>query len=196
MTDFSFPTNLQYKALTKQVFTTGDYSIVPIRMIDRMPIMKWRNEQLYHLRQKDPLTAAQQDDYFKQVVLPQFDEQTPPQLLFSYLEGDSCIGYGGLVHIDWDLKEGEISFIMDTSLENEHFSFHWSIFLSLIEKMAFADLRYNKLFTYAFDLRPKLYEVMESNGYTRKEEGSHESKTTDKYSKVIIHEKQMSQYHA
>ena len=121
MTDFSFPTNLQYKALSKQVFTHSDYSIVPIRMMDRMQIMKWRNEQLYHLRQKNPLTAAQQDDYFKQVVLPQFDEQTPPQLLFSYLENDVCIGYGGLVHINWQDKNAEISFLMNTILEKESF---------------------------------------------------------------------------
>ena len=196
MTDFSFPTNLHYKALSKQVFTSGDYSIVPIRMMDRMEIMKWRNEQLYHLRQKSPLTAAQQDDYFKNLVLPQFDEQTPPQLLFSYLEKDSCIGYGGLVHIEWDLKEAEISFIMDTSLEEQYFNFHWSKYLSLLEKAAFADLQFHRIFTYAFDLRPKLYEVMESNDYIRKEEGSHVAKSTDKYSKVIIHEKLMSQYHA
>lgn len=195
MTDFLFPTNLQYKALSKQVFTSGDCSIVPIRMIDRMSIMKWRNEQLYHLRQKSPLTEAQQDDYFKHVVLPQFDEQTPPQLLFSYLEKDSCLGYGGLVHIDWHLKEAEISFIMDTSLEQQYFSFHWTRYLSLLEKTAFTDLRFHRIFTYAFDLRPKLYEVMESNGYTRKEEGSHDAKKADKYSKVIIHEKLMSQYH-
>ena len=196
MTDFSFPTNLHYKALSKQVFTSGDYSIVPIRMMDRMEIMKWRNEQLYHLRQKSPLTAAQQDDYFKNLVLQQFDEQTPPQLLFSYLEKDSCIGYGGLVHIDGDLKEAEISFIMDTSLEEQYFSFHWSKYLSLLENAAFADLQFHRIFTYAFDLRPKLYEVLESNGYTRREEGAHESKPTDKYSKVIIHEKLMSQYNA
>jgi hypothetical protein len=196
MTDFSFPTDLQYKALNKQVFTSGDYSIVPIRMMDRMQIMKWRNEQLYHLRQKSPLTEAQQDDYFKEVVLPQFDEQTPPQLLFSYLEKNSCIGYGGLVHIDWDLKEAEISFIMDTSLEEQYFSFHWSRYLSLLEEAAFTDLQFSRILTYAFDLRPKLYEVMESNGYIRKEEGSHEAKNTDKYSKVIIHEKLMSQYNA
>ncbi len=165
MTDFSFPTNLQYKALSKQMFTHGDYSIVPIRMMDRMQIMKWRNEQLYHLRQNNPLTAAQQDDYFKQIVLPQFDEQTPPQLLFSYLENGVCIGYGGLVHINWQDKNAEISFLMDTSLEKENFCTHWSMFLSLIQKVAFLDIKLHKIFTYAYDLRPKLYESLIESGF-------------------------------
>ena len=31
------------------------FSIVPIRMEDRYDIMKWRNEQIYHLRQNKPL---------------------------------------------------------------------------------------------------------------------------------------------
>ena len=102
----------------------------------------------------------QQDDYFKQVVLPQFDEQTPPQLLFSYLENDVCIGYGGLVHINWQDKNAEISFLMNTILEKESFCKHWNMFLSLIETVAFSDIKLHKIFTYAFDLRPKLYESL------------------------------------
>ena len=129
--------------------------------------MKWRNEQLYHLRQKNLLTADQQDDYFKHVVLPQFDEQTPPQLLFSYLEKDSCIGYGGLVHINWQDANAEISFIMNTSLEKENFNKHWNIFLSLIEEVAFFDIMLHKIFTYAFDLRPKLYQSLLECGFVQ-----------------------------
>ena len=41
-----------YKNLAKQEFVNGDYKIVPIRDIDKFEIMKWRNDQLYHLRQK------------------------------------------------------------------------------------------------------------------------------------------------
>ena len=45
-----------YKVLNKQVFKSGVFSIVPIRFEDRIDIMKWRNEQMYHLRQDKPLT--------------------------------------------------------------------------------------------------------------------------------------------
>ncbi len=45
-----------YKSLNKQTFSKGEYSIVPIRFEDRYDIMKWRNEQVYHLRQDGLLT--------------------------------------------------------------------------------------------------------------------------------------------
>ena len=77
--------------------------------------MRWRNEQMYHLRQSKPLTEADQDRYFDEVVSQLFDQEQPEQILFSFLEGEKCIGYGGLVHINWGDRNAEVSFIMDTS---------------------------------------------------------------------------------
>jgi cell division protein FtsZ len=53
-----------YKCLNTQEFVSGKYKIVPIRLIDRFDIMKWRNEQMYHLRQDKPLTIKDQEYYF------------------------------------------------------------------------------------------------------------------------------------
>ena len=106
----------KYKVLSQSVFQEGDYKIVPIRFEDRLDIMQWRNEQIYHLRQAKPLTAADQENYFVNTVAKLFDEEKPAQILFSYLENDVCIGYGGLVHINWIDKNAEISFIMNTEL--------------------------------------------------------------------------------
>jgi hypothetical protein len=50
-----------------------------------------------------------------------FEQQQPSQLLFSFLENDKCIGYGGLVHINWIDSNAEISFIMNTQLEKDRF---------------------------------------------------------------------------
>ena len=48
------------------------YKLTPIRFKDRYQIMKWRNEQLYHLRQLKPLIKSEQDQpYFNNVVIPQ-----------------------------------------------------------------------------------------------------------------------------
>jgi RimJ/RimL family protein N-acetyltransferase len=156
-----------YKALTQQVFQEGAYSIVPIRMGDRYDIMQWRNEQIHHLRQAEPLTAAEQDAYFENVVAILFDQDRPNQLLFSFLKGDKCIGYGGLVHINWIDKNAEISFIMDTSLEKDYFEFYWKAFLRLIEQVAFKELNLHKIFTFAYDLRPHLYEPIENSGFIK-----------------------------
>ena len=146
-----------YKVLKKQLFSLNEYSIIPIRYEDRLSILKWRNEQIYHLRQDKLLTKNDQDYYFKNVVNKLFNMQRPNQLLFSFLKENLCVGYGGLVHINWVRKNAEISFVMDTELEKKYFSIHWRIFLKLIEQVAFIDLNFHKIFTYAFDLRPHLY---------------------------------------
>src|SRR5690554_5964284 len=134
-------------------------------MEDRFGIMKWRNEQIYHLRQSKSLTEEDQNRYFNEVVANLFTQEFPTDMLFSYLEGEMCIGYGGLVHINWTDKNAEISFIMDTALEKDFFEFHWKIYLYLIEQIAFHKLDLHKIFVYAFDLRPYLYPVLLNAGY-------------------------------
>lgn len=156
-----------YKVLSKQVFSNGNYSIVPIRREDRMAIMKWRNEQIYHLRQNQPLTIEDQNRYFETVVKKLFDQEKPNQILFSYLEGNVCIGYGGLVHINWIDKNDEISFVMNTTLKVNDFQSNWINYLKLIEKVAFEDLKFHKIFTFAFDLRPHLYNAIEIAGFSK-----------------------------
>ncbi len=158
-----FPTT--YNCLTQNKFELGEYKIVPIRYEDRIEIMKWRNEQLYHLRQAEPLTEFSQDNYFKNVVTKLFIEEQPSQILFSYLKDDVCIGYGGLVHINWVDRNAEISFIMKTELELVEFDLHWSNYLGLIESLGFGTLKLHKLFVYAFDLRPHLYSSLKKSNY-------------------------------
>jgi RimJ/RimL family protein N-acetyltransferase len=178
-----------YKALERQVFSSGEYRLVPIRLEDSLYIMKWRNEQMYHLRQSAPLTVDDQNYYFDNVVSKLFDKERPDQLLFSFLHNDVCIGYGGLVHINWVDKNAEISFVMNTSLEEYFFQKHWTSYLKLIEKLAFEDMDFHKLFVYAFDLRPHLYEMLKSNSYfldgVLKEHCFYEGKYVD----VVIHSK-------
>jgi hypothetical protein len=154
-----------YKALNKQIFTFGSYSVVPIRFKDRYDIMQWRNEQIYHLRQVKPLTKKDQDSYFENVVAKLFNQEQPNQILFSFLDDGICIGYGGLVHINWIDKNAEVSFIMDTRLEFEFFSFHWNNYLQLLKQVAFVSLSLHKTYVYAFDLRPHLYPALDDAGY-------------------------------
>lgn len=179
----------QYKALDRNRFYIDNYSLVPIRFEDRFNIMKWRNEQIYHLRQSEPLTKEKQNDYFENVVAILFDQEKPSQLLFSYLENDKCIGYGGLVHINWVDKNAEISFIMDTSLEKQEFKKHWEIYLELLEQVAFCELNLHKIYTYAFDLRPHLYEAVEAKGFEKEAILKEHCWFEGNYKDVIIHSK-------
>ena len=178
-----------YRALNKQIFTSGKYSIVPLRMEDRYDIMKWRNEQLYHLRQHKTLRSEDQDKYFETVVANLFKKEKPDQILFSYLENDKCIGYGGLVHINWIDKNAEISFIMNTKLEEDNFEFHWSSYLKLLEELAFVELRFHKLYVYAFDLRPHLYAALELNQYFKDAVLKEHCFFNNQFIDVVIHSK-------
>jgi len=110
-----------YIAIKNNNISLGNYSIVPIRFEDRYSIMDWRNEQLYHLRQEKLLTKEAQDLYFNNKVNKLFEQEKPEQILFSYLRDSECIGYGGLVHINWNDRNAEISFIMKTELEKFDF---------------------------------------------------------------------------
>jgi len=178
-----------YKVLTKQIFKIGHFTIVPIRNEDRYKIMAWRNEQIYHLRQSNPLTAQDQDLYFKTVVNELFDNPQPNQLLFSYLDKEDCIGYGGLVHINWIDKNAEISFIMDTTLEKDHFEAHWVTYLKLIEGVAFKELRLHKIYTFAFDLRPQLYPALVRTGFKEEARLKEHCYFQGKFIDVLIHTK-------
>lgn len=175
-----------------QIFSSANYSIVPIRMEDRYAIMQWRNDQIYHLRQNTSLTNEDQDRYFNTVVAGLFNQEQPSQILFSYLEGDKCIGYGGLVHINWIDQNAEISFIMETHLEKKYFELHWSTFLHLIEKVAFQDIELHKLFIFAFDLRPHLYKVLEKCNYFKDAVLTEHCLVEDCFKDVVIHSKLVS----
>lgn len=179
----------KYKCLNQNEFHFNEYRIVPIRFEDRLDIMKWRNEQIYHLRQAKPLTLEDQNAYFEHVVSKLFDQEKPQQLLFSFLKEEVCIGYGGLVHINWIDKNAEISFIMDTELEANYFEENWSIYLNLIEKLAFEVMSFHKLFVYAFDLRPHLYTMLTKNNYFLDAKLKDHCRFNDNFIDVIIHSK-------
>lgn len=176
-----------YICLKQQEQHLDKYSIVPLRYDDRFLIMKWRNDQIYHLRQARPLTEDDQQQYFDNVVSKLYGNPKPDQILFSYLEKDNCIGYGGLVHIDWINKNAEISFIIDTQLEGEHFVEHWSNYLTMLKTLAFEDLGLHKIYTYAFDLRPHLYKMLEKNGFIREATLKEHCLFQGEYKDVVIH---------
>jgi RimJ/RimL family protein N-acetyltransferase len=132
-------------------------------MDDRYDIMQWRNEQIYHLRQREILTKEKQDLYFETVISELFDQEKPSQILFSLLDDNILVGYGGLVHIDWENRNAEVSFLQ----KNEDELNLWDIFLKLLFEVSFKELNMLKIYTYAFDLRPQLYSILELNAFIK-----------------------------
>ncbi len=179
----------KYKCLSAAQFQSDGFRIESLRDQDKYAIMEIRNQQLYHLRQREPLTKEKQEAYFDTVVNDLFEMEKPGQLLFSFMKGEEFIGYGGLVHINWMDKNAEISFVMRTELEAEHFSYYWSNYLKLLETVAFKELDFHKIFTYAFDLRPHLYTMLAANNYTEEARLKEHCYFNNKYIDVVLHAK-------
>ena len=158
---------IKYSFLPINKYCIKEYCLVPLREEDMELIMKWRNEQIDVLRQKKPLTKDQQHSYFNQVVMKSFSDDKPDCVLFSFLINFVCVGYGGLVHIDWESKTAELSFLVDTNhyINQNLYSSDFNSFLTLIHEIIFKDLKFKKLFTETYDFRPYHIEVLEKFGF-------------------------------
>lgn len=145
----------------------GTYSLVSLRKEDIFLIKEWRNEQIDILRQKKPLSDEDQQRYYQEVIEPLFDRIKPEQILFSFLEDTTCIGYGGLVHIDWSLKKAEVSFLVQTQRTHSQriYEKDFSTFLILIKGIAFQELEMETLYTETYDIRPLHVAILEKNGF-------------------------------
>lgn len=161
------PALTTYRPLPRADYRHDDYRLVPIRYEDREPIRTWRNAQLEVLRQAAPLTAEQQDAYFQRVILPLFEQEKPGQLLFSLLHEDELIAYGGLVHLSWPDLRAEVSFLAepkraaDAAIYRQDFLAH----LRLLGQVAFDGLKFNRLFTETYDIRPAHIAILEEAGF-------------------------------
>jgi RimJ/RimL family protein N-acetyltransferase len=146
-----------------------DYSLRPVTWEDRNPIRQWRNSQLEVLRQVEPLSQSEQDDYFTEVVQPQFAQEFPAQLMFTFLKGTELIGYGALVHIHWEDHRAEVSFLTPPERQDPTtFESDWHNYLSLIRLTA-KNIGLHKLTTETYSLRHTLIPILEANGFV--EEG-------------------------
>lgn len=184
----------QYKVLNKNSFELGNLRLVPIRDEDKYLIMQWRNEQMFHLRQNKKLTREDQETYFNTTILPLFSQKKPSQVIFSLLQENSCIGYGGLVHIDWNKLEAEVSFLMNTSLESQRFEELWSKFLKMLNVVAFDELGLVRIFTYAYDLRQELYPPILKNNFKLTRRIPSALVKSHKSHDVLIHTKLNTKY--
>ena len=178
-----------YKCLETQKFNSEYFSLVPIRWMDRYKIMQWRNEQMFHLRQNKVLNIENQDAYFENIISKLFDQEEPNLILFSLIKDEECIGYGGLVHIDREQKKAEISLLIDPKLEKTHFKNLWLSFLFLIEKIAFQQIALNEIFTYSYEVRPKLYPILDQAGFIEKERISNVIQQNNNSIDALIHSK-------
>jgi RimJ/RimL family protein N-acetyltransferase len=158
-----------YRFFPELTATSADnyYQLRPIHWNDRDAIREWRNAQIDVLRQQNPLSATEQDNYFSDLVLPQLTQKQPGQILFAFLEDSQLVGYGGFVHIVWSDRRAEVSFLTDVDRSEQHiFSQDWFEYLNLLVQLA-RRIGFHKLTTETYGIRTELIEILENFGFTQ-----------------------------
>lgn len=162
---------MTYRCLNKQNYEQGLYTIVPLNESDMELIRVWRNAQMAILRQNKELTEEDQRIYWKEVILPSFEEPKPRQILFSFLNQGERVGYGGLTYLDWEAKRGEVSFLLEPSrtINGAEYRTEYMAFLTLLRQAVFEDMRFHRMFAETFDVRPDHVAALVQFGF--KQEG-------------------------
>ena len=163
MSSHSWPSCYEYwPNLSKAIDAVA---VRPIRWSDRESIREWRNQQIDVLRQQDPISTEQQDQYFSQILEPLMGMTHPSQFLFGIELDAQLIGYGGLTNIDWDAQRAELSFLADTKiLKTPAYKEIMIIFIKIISELAKNQFGLNQIFTETYTQRVDHIEILELAG--------------------------------
>lgn len=142
------------------------YALRPLEWPDRTLIRQWRNDQIRVLRQAHPLSVDDQDAYYRTVVAAQMEQPHPPQVLLALTCEDALIGYGGIVHLQWADRRGELSFLTATDrLEPDTFASDWRRYLSLLLPICRDQLGLHKITTETYEFRTDVIGFLEDAGF-------------------------------
>lgn len=155
-----------YKVMPRPRVEQGCLVIRAVAPHDIERIRQWRNAQIDVLRQTSWISPEEQERYFAENVWLEMASLRPKQILLSLEKDGEMIGYGGLVHINWDARRAEISFLLRPDLEQSPNKLPeiLSCYLKIIYEIAFDDLGLNKLVTETYSFRKTHISVMESSG--------------------------------
>ena len=178
-----------YKCLKSQRMDLGQFTLKTIQDDDIEDIRNWRNSQIDVLRQSEPISQKQQKNYFEQKIWPAMKLEYPDNILFTFFEKDKKIGYGGLVHISWEHRRAEVSFLLNTAYtrDNDTYCHYFSIYLSMIKTLAFSALKFNRLYTETYDFRHEHIKALESNKFQLEGRMRKHILICDKFYDSVIH---------
>ncbi len=156
-----------YNCLKNNTIKNNQFEIRPISINDIEPIRVWRNKQMDVLRQKNEITEEEQIKYYQNFIVPTFSQEFPNQIIFSFLKSDVLIGYGGLVHISWEDKRAEMSFLLDPKYISEKVLYknYFQEFINCMKIVNFQQLHFHKLFTETYSHRKFHISVLEESGF-------------------------------
>ncbi len=159
----------RYACMPQERLRHGAFWVAAVQPGDIESIRVWRNAQIDVLRQKAPLTPEQQQAYYAETIWPSLEMPHPANILLGYHEGDRLIGYGGLVHIAWEDRRAEVSFLLDPALmaSPDISGPYIRIFLGLMKQLAFRDLALTRLTTECYAIRTEIIALLETEGFRR-----------------------------
>ena len=159
-----------YRLLPRYSYEAEGLLLRPVEPSDIESIRLWRNAQMEVLRQSHEITTEQQEAYYKEQIWPGKSRIRPNEILFSIELDDVLVGYGGLVHIDWDMGIAEVSFLLDPSLERQLASKRGILigFVKILRRVAFHNLGFKEIWTETFNFRREHIAMLEAAGFESK----------------------------
>lgn len=125
----------------------------------------WRNQQIRVLRQKAPITREDQRAYWARV------RDREDLELFSLLTrtDGQHVGYCGLTNIVPRARRAEVSFLLETSIEegSDRYREYFADALRMLVRWAFAQRQLHRLFTETYAFRSRHMDVLEGVGFRR-----------------------------
>ena len=140
-----------------------------IQRDDIQSIREWRNAQRKVLRQNNIITKHEQIEYFENRIFNEYGSSEPSNILFSLFFEGRLSGYGGFVHVSWENKRAEISFLVSPEIASNKDLYKdiFSSYLKLIKDIAKNFVGLRRIFTETFDFRCAHISILEDNGFIR-----------------------------
>jgi len=158
-----------YVCMRRNVISGNGLELKAVQPDEIETIRQWRNAQMDVLRQSAEITPEKQRHYFQTTIWPDMAVPNPRNILLSIRLNGNLIGYGGLVHVSWENRRAEVSFLLDPQYQQGSLAYHEAFvsYLNLLSQIAFETLNLCKLFTETYDLRHEHIRSLESAGFTR-----------------------------
>ncbi len=179
-------------------FADGPLTLAAVQDGDIEPIRTWRNAQMAVLRQTAPISPEGQRSYFERAIWPTMAQARPANILLTIFWDGARIGYGGLVHVNWDHRRAEMSFLLAADLAGTpaETATYLPAFVTGLGLLAARDLGLRKLTTEAYAFRTGLMSCLEANGFRRVGVLRQHALVDGQPVDSVIHEKLLASAHA
>lgn len=180
LTDIRNMIQLGYQLLDETEWVLDPTEGLIARTISRKEMEQiriWRNAQTSVLRQNGKISFGEQVDYYNKSIVVDQKSLSPKNILFTLWVRRTLFGYGGLVHIDWNAREAEISFLIRPDWnQREIFSKSFLLFQDFLVKLCIRKLGILSLTAEAFDIdeRKSIISLLIQSGFEIR--GSREGK--------------------